>query len=115
MVLAEAADGTKLRVGAVPNDPLGDGLFWARALEYQLGPYYHGIRQVEVGPFHGLVLESRDREPFHFAVAVAVRGGGVSEGIVGDELIVVEVFYPTGESLENWSYEIVAMLEEVDL
>lgn len=105
-VQAEAADGTSLRIGAVPNEPHGDGQFWERALEYHLGPFYLRVKTIESGPFSGVLLESMDRQPYHYAVVVAVHR---------EELVVAEIFYPSTATLEARSDEIEKMLREVEL
>lgn len=105
-VMAEAADGTTIRIGAVANDPVGDDQFWARALEFHLGPFYQNATKIELGMFRGVILESKDRDPYHYAVAVAV---------LGNQVIVAETFYPNATSVENRSEEIANMLKEVEL
>ena len=85
-LFAEAADGTQFRAGAVANEPAGDEEFWQSALSYHLGPYYREVVQTTAGDYRGVLLESKDADPFYYLVVVHQRE---------DELIVVEAFLPT--------------------
>ena len=84
-VRAEAADGTRLRVGGRENVPAGSSEFWADAIAFHLEPFYRTSTRETVGPYEAVLFESKDREPFFYAIAVTVRG---------DELLVAEAFYP---------------------
>jgi len=101
--LAEAAEGTRLKAGAVPNEPLGDSRFWARALEYHLRDFYSGTKNVVYGRFRGVLFESKDPQPFFYLAVVHVEEG---------ELIVVETFFPNREALERRIGQIERMLSE---
>ena len=101
-VAAEAADGTRIRAGARPNDPDGDAGFWSRALRYHLQPFYASAEPITVGSFHGVLLDSRDTVPHAFLVLVAPRA---------DELVVIEAYFPNAEARDEFLPEIVAMIE----
>ena len=90
--VAESAEGTRLRVGATDNEPRGDADYWQRALEYHLGPLYERVDPVTTGDFRGVLLESKDREPFHYLIAARVAG---------DQLIVAEAFFPDAAALQR--------------
>lgn len=85
-VRAEAADGTRIRIGSVANDPKGDTTFWASALSFHLAKQYARADRLEAGPFRGVAFSSRDANPFVYAVLAAVRGS---------EIVVVEVYLPS--------------------
>lgn len=82
---AEAADGTQVRAGAVENEPRGNEEFWQTALIHHLSALYRSATPLQSGRYRGVLLESKDREPFFYAVLVTARE---------DDLIVVELFMP---------------------
>ena len=91
-VRAEAADGTRLSVGAVSNSPGGDTMFWSTALKWHLGQLYRTTEALTAGSFQGAVFESKDIVPYHYLVAVAVRG---------DQIVLAEAFFPDAASRER--------------
>jgi hypothetical protein len=99
---AESAEGTRLRIGAVNNDPRGDASYWQRALEYHLGPLYDSAHPIVGGNFRGVLLQSKDREPFFYLIAVT---------LAAEELIVAEAFYPDASALERRQSAVLAALE----
>lgn len=101
-VRAESADGTRIRAGGRPNEPAGDAVFWSEALAFHLGDFYRSTDPVDAGAYSGVVFESRDREPYFYLVAIAPRG---------DELLVVEAFFPTLAARDEHLEPISRMLE----
>jgi hypothetical protein len=106
-ISAEAADGTRLRVGGRENLPAGDAEFWADALAFHLAPFYSSVSRQSAGAFRGVLFESKDRDPYYYLVAVANRG---------DELLVAEAFFPDAAALDRHADSVKAMLanEEED-
>jgi len=102
-LLAESAEGTRLRAGAVPNDPEGDTAFWHKALLFHLGPRYRDAEPVTAGAFRGALLASKDPQPFFYLVAVAVRGR---------EILLAEAFFPDRAAKERRLAQVSRLLEE---
>jgi hypothetical protein len=100
-LFAEAADGTQFRAGVVPNEPLGDEEFWQSALVYHLEPFYRSAEPAGAGEYRGVLLESKDSEPFYYLVLVRSRD---------DELIVAEAFLPTSDAKDSRLDEIMAAI-----
>jgi hypothetical protein len=103
-VRLEAADGTRLSLGAVTNEPQGDTVFWRDALLFHLGGLYRSLEPVNAGGFQGAILLSKDIAPFSYLVAVAVRG---------EEILVTEAFFPNAQARERRLAGVLAMLEGV--
>jgi len=102
-VFAEAADGTQIRAGAVTNEPRGDAAFWQRALLFNLSPLYRHAEPVEAGEYRGVLLESRDTRPFSYLILTQDRG---------NELVVVEVFFPEPPALERRYDQVIQSIAE---
>ena len=77
-------------MGSVKNEPRGDAVFWQSALDYHLSPFYRKVELVEWGGVPGVLLTSKDREPYTYYVGVITRGR---------RLTVVEAFFPDGQAL----------------
>jgi len=90
---AESPEGTRVRVGATPNQPLGDGDFWQKALDYHLKPFYRKTEILELGIFKAVLFTSKDREPFFYLV-------GLTRAEDRKELIILEVFFPDQSALD---------------
>lgn len=101
-VRAEAADGTRIRIGSVANDPKGDTTFWETALSFHLAKYYARTQSLEAGSFHGAGFVSRDAKPYVYAVLVAVKE---------DEIVVVEAYLPNEGIAQERLTSLRAMLE----
>ena len=91
---AEAADGTRIRVGIVKNDPRGDSLFWQQALLYHLKPKYKAAEAVAGEPLSMALFTSKDRDPYYYLV-------GVMPLPEKPTLVVFEVYFPDGAALER--------------
>ena len=93
---AESAEGTRVRIGAARNHPLGDTEFWGKALAYHLGPYYKRAEQMDLGPFKAVLFTSKDPQPFSYLVAVSAE----KEGKVLRDLLILEIFFPDPQALQ---------------
>lgn len=89
---AESSDGTRVRIGSTRNQPQGDEEFWQQALLHHLQRFYKQAEPLEAGALKGVLFTSKDRNPYAYLVAVAVKGG---------RLYVVEVFFPDIEAKEQ--------------
>lgn len=101
-LFAEAADGTQVRAGAVTNVPRGDERFWQSALAYHLSGFYRSVTRVASGAYRGVLLESKDADPFFYLVLVHSRS---------EELVVVEVFFPDADAKEARMGTILSLVE----
>ena len=84
---AEAADGTRIRVGTVKNDPRGDSLFWQQALIYHLKPKYRYAEAISLDSMSLVLFTSKDREPYNYLV-------GAIPLAEDPTLAVFEVYFP---------------------
>ena len=105
-VRAETADSTRLRIGAVENEPLGDTAFWQNALVYHLGDFYTVSNEIEAGSLRGALFEAKGPQPFSYLVLVVSRD---------EEIIVAEVFFPDADARDARLGEIREALAEVGL
>ncbi len=105
-VRAESADGVRLRIGAVENDPRGDEQFWLDAIAFHLAPLYQGYKTIGFGSIEAFVFESAGRDPFYYLLAPIERD---------NELVIVEVFYPGAATRDQYEAGIARMLENLDL
>jgi hypothetical protein len=103
---AESADGVRVRVGSTRNEPRGDGFFWQQALSFHLAPYYRTVEPFQAGPVQGVLLTSKDPEPFFYLVGVVPDG---------KTLHVVELFFPDRVALERRMEPLAASLEELEI
>jgi len=105
-IIAESAGGTKLRIGAVPNEPRGDTRFWARALRYHLRDQYADAEEKDLGALQGVLFQSKDPAPFYYLVAVTVSD---------DQILVAEAFFPNRQELELRGEKLFELLGEAEL
>jgi hypothetical protein len=103
---AESAEGSRLRMGSIPNKPKGDGAFWQKAVKHHLEPYYKSTEFLELGPFQTVLFRSKDREPFFYLVGVTVSDDQKS-------LTVVEVFFPNTAAKEKRLDQISTALKQI--
>jgi hypothetical protein len=82
---AESAEGTRVRVGSIRNNPSGDQSFWQNALDYHLKDFYRESRKMDQGEVKSVIFTSKDREPYYYLVGVTVNE---------KYLYVIEVFFP---------------------
>ncbi len=100
---AESYEGTRVRVGATENKPEGDAAFWQEALNHHLSRYYRKAEKMKLGSLESVLFTSKDKEPFSYLVGVLQRG---------KRLVVVEVFFPNPDAVDNRLGEIKSALEE---
>ncbi|MBN1687259.1 MAG: DUF4349 domain-containing protein [Spirochaetales bacterium] len=105
---AEAAEGTRVRLGTVRNSPEGDGTFWQHALIHHLKPFYAESSAVQAGEFRGALFVSKDRRPFLYFVAVF--GSGEDE-----DLAVFEAFFPDEAAYERRMDSLIDALEQAEV
>lgn len=99
---AQAADSTTIRCGAARNEPYGDAGFWAHAVRHELTG--RGERVVAEGEKAGLrwaVYSDEALEPRCWLVGVEPSG---------EEVYVVEVFFPTEEAYAAHKDAVIASL-----
>ena len=83
---AESADGVRVRLGTVENDPSGDSVFWQKALLFHVRPLYSSAEEKDLGSFKAVLFKSKDREPYAYLVGVKAAG---------NNLHIAEVFFPS--------------------
>ncbi|HUT65760.1 MAG TPA: DUF4349 domain-containing protein [Spirochaetota bacterium] len=103
---AESADGTRVRIGTVPNLPDGDSLFWRKALGYHLDQFYRKSEALSTGSAECVLFTSKDREPFYYLV-----------GVVAEKrtLLVIEAFFPSEDSFGKRYEEIERSIEDLEV
>ena len=101
--MAEDSDGMQILISTVPNNPLGDGEFWQRALVYHLSPFYAKVDEMNLSfgdkELLGVELVSKDRKPFKYFIGVVADGR---------KLHVVEIFSPNDEEKFKPLYKLFA-------
>lgn len=89
---AQAADTTVIRAGRVENEPAGDGKFWSDAIHFEMdGRDEELLASGTAGPLHYRLYRSKDLRPRDYLIAVAPYG---------EDLYVVEVYYPGEKAFE---------------
>lgn len=99
--VAESADGAALWTSARRNDPAGSTDFWIAALEARLAPEFASAEILDVGEWRVLRLVGRDETAYRYLVGVRVDG---------DELAVVEAYYPRPAHEERYGSAVLASL-----
>jgi hypothetical protein len=99
---AEGPDGARIRATRIPNEPRGDAAFWLNALEERLKTGYTSASEVKLGSVSFIRVEGPGREEARYRYLVGVY-------VVGKELEVVELYFPTPDSEARYK----AALEEV--
>jgi len=99
---AQAADTTVIRGGVVDNEPRGDSSFWSDAVDHELRGRGESADGAGVaGALHYRVYRSDDVQPRWYLVAVAASG---------EDLYVIEVFYPNQQSFAAHHEAVIAAL-----
>jgi hypothetical protein len=99
---AQAADTTVIRGGVVVNEPVGDNAFWSDAVHHEMeGRGEELVEDGEAGSMYYRLYRSDDIQPRFYLVAVRVAG---------DDLYVVEVFYPSEEAHQAHHEDVVKAL-----
>ena len=83
---AQASDTSMLRAASVPNDPKGDALFWAKAVEFEMdGRDEALVDSCRRGQLEVRVFKNKDAKPRWWLIATTSAG---------DKAWVVEAFFP---------------------
>ncbi len=83
---AQAADTSMLRAASVANDPKGDALFWARAVEFEMdGRDEALVESSRQGQLEVRVYKNKDPKPRWWLIATTTAG---------DKAWIVEAFFP---------------------
>lgn len=99
---AQSADTAVIRGAVVDNEPLGDNLFWSKAVDYEMTGRDEVLVETEnAGPVAYRVYKSQDIKPRLYLVGVATDN---------EDLYVIEVFYPDEAAFEKHHANIVEML-----
>jgi hypothetical protein len=99
---AQAADTTTIRAGLVDNEPRGDSGFWSDAVRHEMeGRDEETVAEGTAGKLAYRVYRSRDVKPRYYLVGVHARG---------EDLYVVEVFYPSEESYKAFGPDVLKSL-----
>ncbi len=91
--IAEGPGGSRIWSGRLPNEPAGDGAFWATAIQTRVGPEFGSAEAETIGGFTVLKLTDRGDRPYTWWVAVKPQGKWLE---------VVEVYFPTPAELERF-------------
>lgn len=87
---AQAADTSLLRAGQVENEPRGDARFWIEAIDHEMtGRDEEPVADGVSGGLAWKVYRSKDAQPRYALVGVLAAG---------DDLLVLEGFFPTEEA-----------------
>ncbi len=103
---AEAADGTRVRLGTVENDPRGDSLFWQRALIYHLESRYKETEGIDLDTISLALFTSKDREAYYYLV-------GVMPIPEKGNLVIMEVYFPHKDAFERHYEDLLKAFREV--
>jgi hypothetical protein len=99
---AQAADTSMIRAGRVDNEPRGDNLFWIKALGYEMdGRDEEQVEAGDAGRLKWLAFRNKDLRPRYYVVAVHAAG---------EDLYVVEAFFPNEEAWKRHRAAVVAAL-----
>lgn len=99
---AQAADTSTLRAGVTENEPRGDAAFWLAAVDHELTgrdeePMVDGTH----GGLAWRAYRSKDAQPRYYLVGVLAAG---------DDLLVLEGFFPTAEAFHRHKEAVLASL-----
>ncbi|MEO0815512.1 MAG: hypothetical protein AAFY60_21815, partial [Myxococcota bacterium] len=100
--MAESADGAQVWSHERENSPEGNNAFWLAALKERLSASFGSVESSTVGEFEVLRLVDDGPEAYRYLVAVNAQG---------DELHVVEVYYPSAEHESRYEAAVRATLE----
>jgi len=105
---AEAADGTRIRIGTVKNDPRGDSLFWQQALIYHLKPRYQDAEAIALDSVSIALFTSKDRSPYYYLV-------GAMPLHAEPTLVVFEVYFPDKAALDRHLEDFLDAFRQVEI
>ncbi len=98
---AESADGVVVWTSRLDNEPTADATFWMAALQNRIGSEFANVATATEGSFVVLRLEEPSKEPYIYTIALRV---------VGDEIELVEVYFPDAAAEQRHRAAIVAVL-----
>jgi len=99
---AQSADTTVIRGGVVDNEPRGDNAYWMKAVEHEMkGRAEKTVAAGDAGPVKYAIFESEDVQPRFYLVGVVAHG---------EDLYVLEVFFPDKEAFEDHKDAVVKAL-----
>lgn len=99
---AQSADTAMLRATRIDNEPVGDDTFWGAAVQHEmLARGEKAVKDGTSGAVRYRAYVSDDLKPRYYLVGVAVRG---------EELFVIEAFFPNQESYERHIETVIASL-----
>lgn len=100
---ARAADTSAIRISVVENEPRGDAGWWAAAVRHELDGRDEAIvADGTAGGLAWLIASEKDVQPRGWLVAVSARG---------DELFVVEAFFPDPDALDRHEAAVLGALD----
>lgn len=90
---ARAADTSVIRVGRVDNEPRGDGAWWATAVAHEMEGRDEALDgQGALGGLSWMMFREKDVRPRGWLIGVMARG---------DDLFVVEAFFPDADAVDR--------------
>ena len=99
---AQSADTTVIRGGVVDNEPHGDNAYWNKAVRYEMaGRGEKVVAEGDSGPVSYTVFESEDVQPRWYLVGVVAHG---------EDLYVLEVFFPDEEAFTAHKDDVIKSL-----
>lgn len=90
---AETAEGVRLRVSSVKNNPQGTTRFWQEALAFHLAKKFAEAEKQEAGPFSGVLLVSKDPSPYFYFIGVQAEKKHIH---------LLEIFFPDRETFVEY-------------
>ncbi|MCK9463349.1 MAG: DUF4349 domain-containing protein [Proteobacteria bacterium] len=88
---AQSADTTVIRGAVVDNEPRGDNAYWIKAVHHEMEGRAEKLEaEGDSGPIAYKLYKSEDVQPRYYLIGVAARG---------EDLYVLEVFFPNEEAL----------------
>lgn len=100
--VAESADGASVWAHTQPNDPEGDGAFWAEALDEHLSGDFSDAERWTAGDFELIALTDHGEDPYTWWVGVRADG---------KHRDVVEAWFPSADHLERHEAAVRACIE----
>ncbi len=103
MWIAESADAAVMWSARRINSPQGDTNFWLKAIKERLAPHYGSAESFEAGQFKVLRLMDGEGTIDNYRYLIAIHADG-------DELNIVEIYYPTAEQEQRYGEGAIASL-----
>lgn len=104
--IARSPDGVALWTCTRKNNPRGSATFWREALTTRLAPAYSQHELYQLGGFLALELREQDNQRREYRYVIAVR-------VDGDELQLVEAYYPSAKQQKHYGPAIRAVIEQL--